>query len=198
MNRTTWKYKIAISWFSMNVFSFFGFLSCFLFEISFSHLSFFLILSYVWCSKSLFLVSKNPSSKTPIFGQKGGCNITGFFFYEPVFCKMWKVIVFWGGFFLAKFWLLFKKHYKNRHFSTFFKANNYKKNGIFKCYYLVQVKCYYLVQVGCVLKSVNLDQIITFKNFARNFLFFKKKGWNPYFYSVLWQSVFYKKQTWTR
>ena len=68
---------------------------------------------------------------------------------------------------------------------------------------------YYLVQVGCVLKNANLDQIITFKFLARNF-FFKKKGWNPYFYSVFWQSVFYKKsklgpdnnfqkgQTWTR
>ena len=158
----------------MNVFSFFSFLSCFLFEISFSYLYFFLILSYVCCSTSLFLVSKNTSSKTPIFGQKGGCNITGFF-YEPVFCKMWKVIVFWGGFFLQFFGCFSKKHYKNRHFSTFFKAKTYKKNGIFKCYYLVQVKCYYLVQVGCVLKSVNLDQIITFKIFARNFFFQKKR-----------------------
>ena len=82
---------------------------------------------------------------------------------------------------MAIFWLLFKKHYKNRHFSTFFKAKNYKKNGIFKCYYLVQVKCYYLVQVGCVLKSVNLDQIITFKILARNFFLQKKRAETPIF-----------------
>ena len=92
------KYKIAISWFSMNVFSFFGFLSCFLFEISFSYLSFFLILSYVCCSTSLFMVSKNPSSKTPIFGQKGGCNITGFFM-NLCFAKCEKLSFFGGAFF---------------------------------------------------------------------------------------------------
>ena len=69
---------------------------------------------------------KKPKLKTPILGQKGGCNITGFF-YEPVFCKMWKVIVFLGGLFFGNFWLFFNKRYKNRHFSTFFKAKNYKK-----------------------------------------------------------------------
>ena len=36
-------------------------------------------------------------NKTEIFGQKGGCNKT-VFFYEPVFCKMSKVIVFLGHF----------------------------------------------------------------------------------------------------
>ena len=82
---------------------------------------------------------------------------------------------------MTNFWLFFKKHYKNRHFSTFFKARNYKKNGIFKCYYLVQVKCYYLVQVGCVLKSVNLDQIITFKILARNLFVAKKRVETPIF-----------------
>ena len=82
---------------------------------------------------------------------------------------------FLGGLFLAIFWLFFKKHYKNRRFSTFFEAKNYKKNGMFGSYYLVQVGGYYLVQVDCVLKNANLDQIITSKIFARNF-FSKKKG----------------------
>ena len=180
MNRTTWKYKIAISWFSMNVFSFFGFLSCFLFEISFSYLSFFLILSYVCCSTSLFLVSKKPKFKNTNFWSKGGLQHNGVF-YQPVFCKMWKVIVF-GGFF---FWQIFGCFSKNTikigilaHFS---KQKITKKNGIFKCYYLVQVKCYYLVQVGCVLKSVNLDQIITFKFLARNFFLQKKRAETPIF-----------------
>ena len=82
---------------------------------------------------------------------------------------------------MANFWLLFKNTIKIGILALFFKANNYKKNGIFKCYYLVQVKCYYLVQVGCVLKSVNLDQIITFKFFARNFAFQKKRAETPSF-----------------
>ena len=33
-------------------------------------------------------------------------------FYQSVCCKMSKVIVFWGAFFLAIFCLIFKKHYK--------------------------------------------------------------------------------------
>ena len=61
-----------------------------------------------------------------IFSKKGGLQQNGFF-YEPVFCKMSKVIVFWLAFFFAFFGLFFKKHYKNRHVSTFFKAKNYKK-----------------------------------------------------------------------
>ena len=92
----------------MNVFSFFGFLSCFLFEISFSYLSFFLILSYVCCSTSLFLVSKNPSSKTPIFGQKGGCNIT-VFFINLCFAKCEK-LSFLGGAFFWQFFGCFSKN----------------------------------------------------------------------------------------
>ena len=176
----------------MNVFSFFGFLSCFLFEISVSYLSLFLILSYVCCSTSLFLVSKNPSSKTPIFGQKGDCNINGFFFINLCFAKCEKLSFGGGG--LAIFWLLFKKHYKNRHLSTFFKAKNYKKTGILKCYYLVQVKCYYLVQVGCVLKSVNLEQIITFKILARNFCLQKKRVETPIFIVLFDNQCFIKSK----
>ena len=64
----------------------------------------------------------------------------------------------------CQFFLIKKKHCKNRYFSTFFEAINYKKNGN---YYRVQVGSYYLVQVGCVLKNANLDQIITSKFFLR-------------------------------
>ena len=163
----------------MNVFSFFGFLSCFLFGISFSYLSFFLILSYVCCSTSLFLVSKNPSSKTPIFGQKGGCNITGFFFINLCFAKCEK-LSFLGGAFFWQFFGCFSQNTIKIGILAHFQSKNLQKNGIFKCYYLVQVKCYYLVQVGCVLKSVNLDQIITFKILACNFLL-QKEGLKPLF-----------------
>ena len=103
--------------------------SCLVFSLKslFLIFVFFLILSYVFCSTSLFLVSKKTKLKNTNFWSKGGLQHNGFFFYEPVFCKMWKVIVFWGAFFGRNFWLCFKKHYTNRHFSTFFKAKNYKK-----------------------------------------------------------------------
>ena len=137
---------------------------------------------------------KKPKLKNTNFWSKGGLQHNGFFLWTCVLqnVKSYRFL----GFFLANFWLLFKKHYKNRHFSTFFKANNYKK-GIFECYYLVQVDCYYLVQVGCVLKNANLDQIITFRFLARN-CFSKKKRWNPYFFSVFDNRCFIEKQTWTR
>ena len=46
--------------------------SCLAFSFqSFFFLCFFLILSYVFCSTSMFLVSKKQSWKTPSFGQKG-------------------------------------------------------------------------------------------------------------------------------
>ena len=40
---------------------------------------------------------KTDNLKTYIFGQKGGCNKT--VFYQPVLCKMWKVIVYFWPFF---------------------------------------------------------------------------------------------------
>ena len=52
----------------------------FWFPVLFSHWNpfflslLFLIFSYVFCSTSMLLVSWNTSWKTPIFGQKGGCN----------------------------------------------------------------------------------------------------------------------------
>ena len=92
----------------INMFSFFGFLSCFLFEIYFSYLCFFLILSYVFCSTSLFLVSNNPSWKTPMFGHKGGCNIT-VFFMNLCFAKCEKLSFFLGGLFFGKFLVAFQK-----------------------------------------------------------------------------------------
>ena len=45
----------------IKMFSFLGFLSCFLFEISFPYLCFFPDFELCFCSTSLFLVSKNPS-----------------------------------------------------------------------------------------------------------------------------------------
>ena len=148
-----------------------GFLSCFLFEISFSYLYFLPDLELCFLFNIIAFGFKK-SWKTPIWGQQGGCNIT-FFFMSLCFakCEKWS---FWGRHFLPFFGCFFKKHYKSRYFSTFFKANNYKKKDIFGSYCLVQVGSYYLVQAGCVLKNANLDQIITSKCFCAQFLFHKK------------------------
>ena len=73
-------------------FIFIGILSCFPFQIPFIYLCCFLISSYVFCSTWLFLVSKQ--TKNTNFWSKGGLQQNVLFFYEPVFCKMSKVIVF--------------------------------------------------------------------------------------------------------
>ena len=64
----------------------------FLFQIPFSYLCFFLILSYVFCSTSMFLVSKRTNWKAQK-NKKKQLQQNGVF-YEPVFCKKSKVIVF--------------------------------------------------------------------------------------------------------
>ena len=166
--------------FFIKMFSFWGFLSCFLFEISFPYLCFFFP-DFELCFLFNIIVFgfKKPKLKNTFFQKKGGCNKTGFFLWTCVLQNV-KSYRFFFGIFFAFFGLFFKKHYKNRHFSTFFKAKNYKKNGIFGSYYLVQVGSYYLVQVDCILKNANLDQIITSKFFVHNF-FSKKKGLKPLF-----------------
>ena len=113
--------------FSWNIFSFFWFpVLLFCFKSLFLIFAFFLILSYVFSSTSMFLVSKRTNWEARK-NKKNKLQQNGFF-YEPVFCKMWKVIVFFSPFF-ANFWLMFKKHYKNRYFSKFLKAKNWKKNA---------------------------------------------------------------------
>ena len=85
---------------------------------------------------------KKQSWKTPIFGQKGGCN-KHFFFMNLWFAKCEKVIVYFLPFSLPNFgWC--------------------SKNTL-------KIGCYYLGQVDCNLKISNLAQIITPQICARNF-----------------------------
>ena len=99
----SWKEQhqnIQLHSFFINRFSFGGLLSCFFFDIPFSYLCFFLILSCVFCSTSMFLVKKKHKFKNTNFGSRGGVQQNGVFLNEPVLCKMCKVIVFlpfWGG-----------------------------------------------------------------------------------------------------
>ena len=64
---------------------------------------------------------KTKNLKKTFFGQKGGCNKTGFFLSTCVLQNVKSYRFFFGHFF-GNFWLMFKKHYKNRYFSTFLKA----------------------------------------------------------------------------
>ena len=135
--------KLLISKFFINPFSCFGFLSCFLFQMPFSCLCFFLILICVFCSTSMFLLSKKTSKKW----TRGVA--TKVFFYEPVFCKMWKVTVFWP--FLPNFGWCSKNTNKTGISSHFYRPKKGKNI----------LRCYYLGQVHCNLKMANLAQIIT-------------------------------------
>ena len=165
MKRTTWTFSIAISFF-WNIFSLFWFPVLLFLSNPFFLSLFFLLFSYVFCSTSMFLVSKKQSWETPIFGQTGSCNKTVFFM--NLFGKCEKLSFFP---IFAKFWLMFKKHYKNGYFSTFLKTKKTKK-----CI----LRCYYLGQVDCNLKMANLAQIIIPQICARNF-FQKQKGPKPLF-----------------
>ena len=64
---------------------------------------------------------KTENLKKNIFWSKGGLQQNGFFFINLCFAKCQKLSFFFGHFF-GNFWLMFKKHYKNRYFSTFLKA----------------------------------------------------------------------------
>ena len=108
-------------------FLFFGFLSCFFFQIPFSYLSFFLILSYVF----LFNINVFGFKKTKVEKQqflvKRGVATKRRFFINLCFAKYEKLSFLGGCPFLGKFWVLFKKHYKKRYFSTFLKPKIAKK-----------------------------------------------------------------------
>ena len=144
-------------------FSFF-FLLCFCFmktnnikrlncKVFFINIFSFLVSCLVFSFKSLFLIFVFPDfklcllfnmnvfgfkikqlKKHQFFGQKGSCNKT--FFFITCVLKNVKSYRFFCPLFFAKFWLMFKKHCKNRYFSTFSKA---QKMTILQGYYLGQI-----------------------------------------------------------
>ena len=96
LKRTTWKFKLQFLFFHQ--FFLFFMVSCLVFPFkSLFLIFFFLILSYVFCSTWMFLVSKQ-TTKKKLFFVKRGVATKRFFFLQPVFCKMWKVIVFFAPF----------------------------------------------------------------------------------------------------
>ena len=159
--------------------------SCLVFSLKSFFLSFFLP-DFELCLLFNIIVFgfKNPSSKTPIFGQKGGCNATnGLFLINLCFAKCVKLSFL--GFFFGKFLAVFQKNtMKIGILAHFSKQKITKKWHFLNVIIWSKLIVIILVQVGCVLKSVNLDQIITFKNFGAQFVLPKKRAETLYFYSV--------------
>ena len=84
----------------------------------------------------MFLVSKNTSWKTPIFGQKGSCNKT-IFLNNLCFAKCEKLSFFVP--FFGQILVDVQKHYKIG-ISAHFEKPKKKKMTILKGYYLGQVR----------------------------------------------------------
>ena len=120
------------------------------------------------------------------FSKKWVCNITGFF-YQPVFCKMWKVVVFWGIF--CQFsW--FQQNTVKLGISAHFSEQQFTKKWHF--WKLLSGPSWKLLSgpSWARLKKRQLGPDNNFQCFLRAIFFSKKKCWNPYFCSVFWQSVF--------
>ena len=145
---------------------------------------------------------KKPKLKTPIFGQKGGCNKT-VFFMNLCFAKCEK-LSFWG----ANFWQILvdvQKHYKISISALFLKQNK-EKGPFFKVSNWSKSKSVTGPSWGCQRKA-NLDQLLTLKICARIFLNFKKCAETPIFIVLFDKHCFEKKlgpvtdfekgQTWT-
>ena len=115
----------------INFFLSFWFPVFFLFQVPFSYLCYFLILSYVFSSTSRFLISKQTTEKNNFLVKRGVA--TKRFFYQPVFWKMWKVIVFLVSLFWANFGWCSKNTIKMG-FKHIFKSKKLKKMAIFNSY----------------------------------------------------------------
>ena len=105
MKRTTSKYSITKFLVRQSFLIFVGFLSAFFFQVPFPYLCFFLILSCVFCSTSMFFL-KNASSKNANLWSRGGLQHNGFVLTTCVLQSV-KGIVFLFGIF--QFFLIFKK-----------------------------------------------------------------------------------------
>ena len=125
--------KLNCKFFSSSIFSLFLVSCLFFFQVPFSYLCYFLILSYVFCSTSRFWFQNRQlrkKKKNRIFWSKGGLQQNGFFFLSTSVLQNVKSYRFFRSFF-GKFWVMFKKHYKNRYFSTFLKAKKGKQKWPF-------------------------------------------------------------------
>ena len=124
----SWKEQqnIQLQSFFHQSFLFWG-VSCFVFSLKSLLLSLlFPDFKLRFCSTSMFLVSRNTSWKTPI-SSRGGLQQNAFFcLWTYVLQNVKKLSLF-----LGHFWLMFKKHYKNRYFSTLLEAIKSKNDHFY-------------------------------------------------------------------
>ena len=125
MKRTTSE-RLMYKGFLHQSFLFFGFLSSFLFEIPFSSLCFFCWFKVMFLFNIFVFGFKKTKLKNTNFWSKGELQQNGFF-YDPVFCKVWKVIVFLGVIFLTNFGWCSKNTIKIGISALFKKAKKWKK-----------------------------------------------------------------------
>ena len=155
MKRTTSKYSITKFHFPSILFLFFGFLSCFLFQIPFSYLCF-PDFKLCFCSTSTLFISKQTSWKHQFLVKRGVA--TKCFSINLCFAKCEKLSLFGPSFWQSL--VDVKKHYKNRYFSTsrqkwpFLRLLSGPSKGL-------------LSGPSWGSKKINLDQIITINIFAK-------------------------------
>ena len=131
-----WK---AIFWYFCCFFGGFFFFAVFLFFLFFLYFLFFCFFCFFW----RVLGSGEVAQRATSLGPKPSlfvflvlffflCFLFSFFsfFISLCFGKCQKLSLCFGPFF-GNFWLMFKKHYKNRYFSTFLKSQNFKKKWQF-------------------------------------------------------------------
>ena len=91
------------------MFSFFGFLSCFLFEISFSYLCVFPDFELCFLLNIIVFGFKKPKLKNTNFWSRGGLQHNGFFCMSLCFAKCEKLSFWGGGLFFGKILVAFQK-----------------------------------------------------------------------------------------
>ena len=133
--KKTWNYSIAICF--PEIFSLLVSCLAFLFQMPFSYLCFFLILSYVFSSTSMFLVSKRTNWEAQKTKKKQIATKRFFFLWTCVLqhCKSYR-------FFFAPFLPIFGWCSKNTikiGISAHFWKHRIEKKCILRCYYLGQV-----------------------------------------------------------
>ena len=177
MKGTTSKYSIA-SFFGLPSFLFFKFpvFFCFKFLFVILALSWFYVMFSVQHQGFWF---ENKELRKKHFLVKRGVATKRGFLWTCVLENVKSYRFFFGHFF-GNSWLMFKKHCKNRYFSTFLKAKKWKKMTISKVNNWATCKVNNWATFG-PLKNRQRGPVINFANFGFPFFIFKKNLLKPLF-----------------
>ena len=173
--------------FFINPVYFFGFLSCFLFQIPFSYLCFLPGIQLCFLFNINVLGFKKHKLKNVNFWSKRGVAPKQFLLITCVLqnVKSYRFPPF------GQILVDVQKHYKNRYFSTFSKAKK-RKNDHIEGLLSGPSKGYYLGQVCCNIKNGQLGPDNN-PSYCCAHSFFKKKVLKPLFYSVFFLQTVLKK-----